>query len=126
MSRIMAKTPGYVVAGATQAPEAHVTVEGVGGGSGLVAIKPMVVGDEAVLIEVTQIAGTRVPEHNHPDHESVIYLVKGRMTLWINGLQSAVKTGDAWIHPRGVPHSSEALEDCTFVEVKTPPRKTWA
>ena len=33
--------------------------------------------------------------------------------------------GDSWVHPRGVPHYSEALEDCVQIEVKSPPIRTW-
>lgn len=45
--------------------------------------------------------------------------------LVIGGKEFIAEAGDAWIHPRGVPHFSEALEDCIQVEVKSPPRKTW-
>jgi len=43
----------------------------------------------------------------------------------IGGEGFVAKAGDAWIHPKGVPHWSEALEDCLAVEIKSPPRKTW-
>ena len=46
-------------------------------------------------------------------------------TFTIDGQEFIAEPGDAWIHPRGVPHYSEALEDCVQVEVKSPPRKTW-
>ena len=45
--------------------------------------------------------------------------------LVIGGKEFIAEAGDAWMHPRGVPHFSEALEDCIQVEVKSPPRKTW-
>jgi quercetin dioxygenase-like cupin family protein len=47
------------------------------------------------------------------------------MRLVIGGEEFIAEPGDAWLHPRGVPHFSEALEDCIQVEVKSPPRKTW-
>jgi quercetin dioxygenase-like cupin family protein len=47
------------------------------------------------------------------------------MRLVIGGEAFIAEAGDCWIHPRGVPHFSEALEDCIQIEVKSPPRKTW-
>ena len=88
-------------------------------------VKPLLVGNDMLLIEILQEKGTLVPKHQHDDHESVIYLVRGRMRLVIDGKESVVQTGDSWIHPRGVPHYSEALEECLCIEVKSPPRKTW-
>lgn len=100
-------------------------VEGRGKDIGQVAVKPLLVGDDMTLLEIVQGKGVLIPSHQHDDHESVIYLVRGRMRLVIDGDESLVGPGDAWIHPRGVPHYSEALEECVTIEVKSPPRKTW-
>lgn len=124
-ARELQKTLGHVVTGSTFPAEALTQVEGRGAGLAGVSVKPLLVGDEALLIEIVQAKGVRVPEHRHDDHESVIYLVRGRMRLVIDGQESVVGPGDAWIHRRGVPHHSEALEECLTIEVKTPPRKTW-
>ena len=69
--------------------------------------------------------GVRVPAHAHDDHESIVYLIRGRMELVIGDETFVAQAGDAWRHPIGVPHSSVALEDCVAIEVKSPPRKTW-
>ena len=100
-------------------------VEGRGKDIGDVAVKPLLVGADMLLPEIVQAQGVLVPQHQHDDHESVIYLVRGRMRLVIDGSETLVGPGDAWIHPRGVPHYSEALEECATIEVKSPPRKTW-
>jgi quercetin dioxygenase-like cupin family protein len=123
--RILPRTEGHVAFSASVPPQRLAQVEGRGGDILDVTVKPLLVGADMLLIEVSQGKGVRVPEHRHDDHESVIYLVRGRMLLTIDGQESIVGPGDAWIHRRGVPHHSEALEDSAFIEVKSPPRKTW-
>jgi quercetin dioxygenase-like cupin family protein len=54
-----------------------------------------------------------------------VYLVKGRMQLVIDGQAFVAQAGDAWLHPQGVRHWSETLEECVAIEIKSPPRKTW-
>ena len=122
--RTLSKTAGFVALNAQVAMQRLATVEGRGDNLD-VTVKPLLVGDEGLLLEIVQAKGTLVPRHQHDDHESLIYLVRGRMRLVIDGTETVVGPGDAWIHPRGVPHHSEALEECVTIEVKTPPRKTW-
>ena len=76
---------------------------------------------ETVLTE----KGLIDPVHKHMDHETVAYLIKGRLRLVIGGEEFIAEAGTSWIHPRGVEHFSEALEDCEQLEIKSPPRKTW-
>lgn len=122
--RTLSKTAGFVALNAQVAMQRLATVEGRGDNLD-VTVKPLLVGEEGLLLEIVQARGTLVPRHQHDDHESLIYLVRGRMRLVIDGTETVVGPGDAWIHPRGVPHHSEALEECVTIEVKTPPRKTW-
>lgn len=118
------KTPSLFVQGAALAPIAMQALEGHGS-VGRVDIKPMMVGDAMLMVEFFQEAGVRIPEHTHEDHESIVYLLRGRMELAIGEERFVAVAGDVWRHPVGVPHSSVALEDCTAVEVKSPPRRTW-
>ncbi len=122
--RTVPKTAGYVGLNAQVPAQRMANVEGRGDNLD-VTVKPLLVGEEGLLLEIVQARGTLVPRHQHDDHESLIYLVRGRMRLTIDGTETLVGPGDAWIHPRGVPHHSEALEECVTIEVKTPPRKTW-
>ena len=93
--------------------------------TGRVEVKPMMVGDDMLMVEFFQEAGVRIPQHVHADHESIVYLLRGRMDLTVGEERFVAAAGDVWRHPVGVPHSSLALEDCVAVEVKSPPRKTW-
>ena len=122
--RLLPKSTGVFFPGASAPVDRMTTLEGAAS-AGEVTIKPLVVGNDMLLIELFEAKGVRVPEHTHDDHESIVYLVKGSMRLVIGGREFIARAGDAWLHPRGVPHWSETLEDCVAIEIKSPPRKTW-
>ena len=124
-SRILPRTQGFLADGA-QLPTVRMGVLEGQASAGHVDLKPLLVGNDMLMIEIFEKAGVRVPEHSHDDHESVVYLIRGKMKLVIGGKAFVAKAGDAWIHPKGVPHWSEALEDCLAIEIKSPPRKTWS
>ncbi len=117
-------TPALFVRGAALPVIAMKALEGQPS-PGRVEVKPVLVGEDMLMVEFFQEAGVRIPEHAHHDHESIVYLLRGRMELVIGEERFVAVAGDAWRHPRGVPHTSLALEDCTAVEVKSPPRRTW-
>jgi len=123
--RLLPKSAGVFFPGATARADRMTTLEGAAS-AGEMTIKPLVVGNDMLLIELSEAKGVRVPEHTHDDHESIVYLVRGSMRLVIEGREFIARAGDAWLHPRGVPHWSEALEDCVAIEIKSPPRKTWS
>jgi len=106
------------------APERLATVEGVKM-LGQVDVRKLMVGDEILLLHVSRKKGLIDPKHKHDDHETVAYLIKGRLRLVIGGQEFIATPGTAWMHPPGVEHFSEALEDCEQLEIKSPPRKTW-
>lgn len=124
-SRILPRTQGFLADG-EKLPIVRMGVLEGRASAGHVDLKPLLVGNDMLMVEIFAKAGVRVPEHSHDDHESLVYLVKGRMKLVIGGKAFVVKAGDAWIHPKGVSHWSETLEDCLAIEIKSPPRKTWA
>lgn len=92
---------------------------------GELTLKQLMVGEDILFVEAFKGKGMLDPMHTHVDHESVGYLLSGRLRLVIDGREFVAEPGDTWIHPRGVPHQSEALEDSVQLEVKSPPRKTW-
>ena len=122
--RLLPKSAGVFFPGAAAPVDRMTTLEGAAS-AGEMTIKPLVVGNDMLLIELFEAKGVRVPEHTHDDHESIVYLVKGSMRLVIDGREFVARAGDAWLHPRGMPHWSETLEDCVAIEIKSPPRKTW-
>ena len=122
--RTLAPTTYHFI-NASDVPEERIgEVEGVRE-HGRTTVRPVIVGEEMLLLEVFREKGLIDPNHAHPDHESVSYLIKGRLRLVIDGKEFIAGPGSCWHHPPGVVHYSEALEDCLQVEVKSPPRKTW-
>lgn len=106
------------------APERLATVEGVKM-LGQVDVRKLLVGNDILFLHVYRKKGLIDPKHKHDDHETIAYLIKGRLRLVIGGQEFIAGPGTAWMHPRGVEHFSEALEDCEQLEIKSPPRKTW-
>ena len=86
---------------------------------GRVSLKAMLSGENMVMIEMRYPKGASSPEHAH-DHESVCYVVSGRVRGVIEGAESILAAGDVCLHPKGVTHSVEALEDSMIVEIKSP------
>ena len=89
------------------------------------AITPMLVGRDMMFMEVRRPKGMIDPEHSHDDHESICYLVSGRMRVVIDGEAYEAGPGDVWVHGPGVKHYHETLEDSLQIEIKSPPRRAW-
>ena len=89
------------------------------------AVAPLLVGEDMLLMRLERKQGLVDPLHSHADHESICYLIRGRLRVEIDGESFVAEAGDSWIHPAGVPHRHETLEDSVQIEIKSPPRKTW-
>ncbi len=122
--RVLAHSEYVFVQGREIAAEPVTKIEGKAG-AGEIAVKPLVVGDEMLFIEIHRKKGLIDAEHDHADHESICYLVSGRMRVVIAGAEFIAEPGATWIHAAGVPHYNETLEDSVQIEIKSPPRKTW-
>ena len=88
--------------------------------TGIFFVKPLMRGDSMELLEVHVKAGVASLIHSH-SHESLVYVVSGRLKTIINNETFVLGPGDVCRHPRAVGHRVEALEDTVFVEVKSPP-----
>ncbi len=91
---------------------------------GEVIIRKMLEGTHGMLIEVQIAKGTCPPAHVH-EHDSLIYLIKGKVKVKVGDQEGIIEAGDAVLHPAGIEHSAEALEDSLWIEVKAPPEETW-
>lgn len=79
--------------------------------------------EQQLLVEVTMSGAS--PPHMH-DHDSVGYVVSGRVLMRIDGDEHELLPGDGFHHPPGVVHEMEALEVSTvWLEIKSPPVRTW-
>ena len=93
--------------------------------TGLVTIRPLMVGKKILVLELFEEEGVEIPPHRHDDHESIVYLIRGRLKLRIGEQEFVAESGSVWRHPVKVEHSSMALEESLMIEVKSPPSKTW-
>jgi quercetin dioxygenase-like cupin family protein len=78
-----------------------------------------------VFVECRFAKGQASQPHQHPDHDSIVYVVSGKVKVTIAGEVFIAGPGDAWYNEPGVVHHIEALEDSVSVEVKSPPIKAW-
>lgn len=82
-------------------------------------IRPLLKGDHMSLLEVHLQPGVASATHAHA-HESLIYVVKGRLRTMVGSDVTLLGPGDVGRHPAHVAHSVEALEETVFVEIKSP------
>lgn len=88
--------------------------------TGTFLIKALMHGDSMMLLEIRVRAGESSALHAH-SHESLIYVVSGRLKTTIGKATFELGPGDACRHPPAVAHRVQALEDSVFVEIKSPP-----
>jgi quercetin dioxygenase-like cupin family protein len=95
------------------------SIEGVPTRGGAFHIKPLLKGEHMTLLEVHLQPGVASAAHAH-DHESLLYVVRGRVKTIVGGEAVVLGPGDVGRHPARVAHSVEALEETLFVEIKSP------
>ena len=86
---------------------------------GEMLVKPLMKGDEMTFLEIHYAAGVGAPLHTHT-HESIAYLVKGKVKSTVGSDAFIMSPGDVCRHPVGVLHGLEAIEDSVVVEIKSP------
>src|SRR5437588_765417 len=86
---------------------------------GEMLVKPMMKGDQMTFLEIHYKAGVGAPLHT-PTHESIAYVVKGKVKSTVGAEEFIMGPGDVGRHPAGVLHGLEAIEDSIVVEIKSP------
>ena len=94
-------------------------VEGKPTYGGNLVVKPLIKGDRMTFLEIHYAAGVGAPLHTHT-HESVAYVVKGKMKSTVGEDEFIMGPGDVCRHPIGVLHGLEAIEESVVVEIKSP------
>ena len=95
------------------------SVEGKPTYGGDLVVKPLIKGDEMTFLEIHYSAGVGTPLHTHT-HESIAYVVKGKIKSTVGSEEFILGPGDVGRHPKGVLHALEAIEDSVVVEIKSP------
>ena len=93
------------------------------GGSGEARL--LLHGAASLTLQIRYPKGVASPPHAHR-HESHVYILSGRVRGTLKDEKIELKAGDALLHPAGVVHTVEALEDASWIEVKTPPEVVWS
>ena len=92
---------------------------------GDLSLKVLMVTENFIMLRAWRGKGLIDPIHQHDDHESVATLISGKLKMKIGDKEFIANPGDVWRHPPGVPHYSEAIEECVQIEIKSPAKKTW-
>ena len=58
--------------------------------------------------------------HRQLPHESLVYVVRGRVKTTVGNEVYVLGPGDVGCHPQGVPHTVEAIEESIVIEIKSP------
>jgi quercetin dioxygenase-like cupin family protein len=66
-------------------------------------------------------AGSRMPEHKHPQ-EQVVHILEGKMRLIVAGEPHELRGGESFYLASNVPHGVETIEDTTVLDTFSPPR----
>ena len=66
-------------------------------------------------------AGSRMPEHKHPQ-EQIVHILEGRMRLIVSGVPHELEGGESFYLASNVPHGVETLEDTMVLDTFSPPR----
>jgi unsaturated pyranuronate lyase len=94
-------------------------VEGKPTFGGDMLVKPLMKGDEMTFLEIHYAPGVGAPLHTHT-HESIAYVVKGKVKSTVGSDEFIMGPGDVCRHPKGVLHGLEAIEESVVVEIKSP------
>lgn len=66
-------------------------------------------------------AGSRMPEHKHPQ-EQIVHILEGRMRLIVSGVPHELKGGESFYLASNVPHGVETITDTMVLDTFSPPR----
>lgn len=66
-------------------------------------------------------AGSKMPEHHHPQ-EQIVHILEGRMRLIVEGKPHEMKTGDSFYLGSHVSHGVETIEETRVLDTFSPPR----
>jgi len=86
--------------------------------------RQMIHGETMTIARLEMKEGAFVPEHQHVN-EQVTTVEAGRLKFVFGGKELIISAGESLQIPPNLPHSAEALEDSTAVDVFSPPREDW-
>lgn len=61
-------------------------------------------------INLARISGPFIGNHIHTETDEIIYLIKGKCEVYLNGKWVMMKPGDLHVCPRGIAHTTRAVD----------------
>jgi quercetin dioxygenase-like cupin family protein len=89
---------------------------------GEVDLRVLVTGANIQIVQLSLAKGFYHPPHNHPEHESIGYVITGELEMGIGEEEHVLGPGHAWHHGIGVIHWTRAREDTLAIEIHSPRR----
>jgi quercetin dioxygenase-like cupin family protein len=90
------------------------------------AVARAVEGDRTTVAVVDLDPDLLVPEHQH-ENEQVGFVLRGIVTMTIDGVSRELNVGDTYVIPSNVRHSAQTSgQGATVVDVFVPMRSDWA
>jgi quercetin dioxygenase-like cupin family protein len=87
--------------------------------NGDLLVKPLIKGEQMTFLEIHYQPGVGAPMHVH-SHESLAYVVKGKVKMTVGEEVYVLGPGDVCRHPKGVAHAVESVDESIVVEIKSP------
>ena len=81
-------------------------------------------GESLTVARVFLRKGCFVPEHSH-HNEQISIMEEGALKFIIGGQEKVVRAGEVLRIPPHVPHSAEAVEDSSGIDIFCPVREDW-
>ena len=72
----------------------------------------------------TLAAGSRMPEHQHPQ-EQIVHILEGQMRLIVDGVPHELLPGDSFYLAGNVPHGVETVLPTRVLDTFSPPRNDY-
>jgi len=88
---------------------------------GVDTVKVIMATDMFIMFEAARPKGALDTAHVHPDHHAVAYQKQGRVRMMIGKDWYTIEAGDSYLHPLGVVHQHEPIEDSIRIELKIYP-----
>ncbi|HJM42343.1 MAG TPA: cupin domain-containing protein [Nitrospinota bacterium] len=122
------ETNGKVIANVSTVAPLDMGGKKVGGVllEGQVDLWVLLTGERLQMVELHIGKGYFHPLHSHPEHESIGYVISGKLEMRIGEEEHTLGPGDAWHHGVGVAHWTRGLEDTRAVEIHGPPRPEYS
>lgn len=87
-------------------------------------LRQFVSGEKITVARVQLKKGAIVSRHSH-ENEQVTCVLTGALILRFPDCEKTLRPGEILCIPGHLPHEAEAPEDCTVLDIFSPPRADW-